>query len=94
MANVSGGTLTVVLASCNVLLDGSAQINLRYTTAGERTLSRSLNVPANRTRAITDDSGRTVSNTVPNGLATAIDAFVTQLDGLVATGAAAGKLDL
>lgn len=94
MANVSGGTLTAVLSSCTVLPDGSAQIGLRYTAPSGRVLTRGINVPADRAKPILDEGGRVVTAAVPVGLGGAIDAFITQLEGMITAGASAGKLDL
>ncbi len=95
MATVAGSGLDASLLSSTPMPDGSAQIVLAYKNGGGRQFtSRWLSVPANRSNPIVDQNGIVVSATVPSALGTAIDSYNTQLQSLLTTAAAAGKLDL
>lgn len=92
-ATVAGGNLTVSRSFVTVNGDGSASIGLSYATPSGRVIPRTLFVDAACTRVV-DDKGATVANPAPVSLCTDISTFASDLDGLIATGAAGGKLGL
>lgn len=94
-ATVAGSGLDASITMVQVNPDGSATIQLAYKNAAGRIFTqRSLNVPLLRSSPITDNSGVTVNAIVPAALGNAIDAFNAQLSSMLATAAAAAKLDL
>jgi hypothetical protein len=93
-ATVSGGSPMVNRDNICVRSDGSALIMLAYQLPSGSTTGRVLFVPANASLPIVDSNSNQVSATVPAALANAISTFASQIDSMIATAAAGGKINL
>jgi len=91
----AGGTLTVTFNGCHINADNSGYIDLKYSTAaGHAVLNRRLNLSSNAADAIRDELNNIIANQTPGAYVTARDALVTQIDSLITSADAGGKLDL
>lgn len=96
MATTNAGAFNVSRTRVNMLPDGSCQVGLVYSnvSTSASVVERTLTIPADSTKPITDQLGNVVTATVPAALANAITAFLAQLDTSIAAGATGGKLSL
>ena len=96
MATTNAGAFNVSRIGITINTDGSMAVVLSYTNAstGAGVVTRILTVPADTSKAITDQLGNVVANPVPAALATAISSFLTQVDTSIANGASGNKLNL
>jgi hypothetical protein len=92
--STNGGAFTATRLGMTFNEDGSFMVVLRYKNAAAKdVVSRVINVPAGG-GAITDQFGVQVAASTPGALTTALNAFITQIDAMLTSGAAGGKLDL
>jgi hypothetical protein len=96
MATTNAGAFNVARAELTLNADSSAIVVLSYTSVatGAIVVRRILTIPADHTKAITDQNGAVVAASVPAGLATTLDNIATNLDTTISNGATGNKLNL
>jgi hypothetical protein len=95
-ASVNSGVFQAKRIGMTFNQDDSFAIVLKYTNTatGKDVVTRIITIPANHSSPIFDQNGTQVAASTPGAMGTAIDTFLTQVDSLMTSGAAGGKLDL
>jgi len=94
MPTVDSGTHNATRTTC--FIDPAGNLNVTFTYSrvsdGRPFHTRTITIPL--TGAVVDQFGTVISASTPGALATALSAFLAQLDTTIATAASQGKLDL
>lgn len=95
MPSVNAGAFNVNRDTVVLRPDGGCSISLRYNNlGGQQVVQRTIFIPNVQAQPIVDDRGGQVAAQVPAALFSAIQAFITQLDATISSGASGQKLDL